>query len=77
MTLDEVEQQLGGRPFYRCHQSYIVNTNHIGKLGANDVIMKNGHAVPMRKNGRDGIRNDMASLLSSRMFEVQRYEQRV
>ena len=70
MALDEVEQQLGGDPFYRCHQSYIVNTNHIAKLDGNDVLMKNGDAVPMRKNGRSGIRADLASMISRRMFEV-------
>jgi len=70
MTMDEVEQELGGKPFYRCHQSFIVNTNHIGKLDVNDVIMENGDAVPMRKSGRDGIRSEIAAMLSSRMFEV-------
>ena len=70
LTLDEVEKQLGGRPFYRCHESYLVNTNHISRLDANDVIMKNGDAVPMRKNGRTGIRSDLAAMLSRRMFEV-------
>ena len=69
MSLDEVEQQLGGKPFYRCHQSYIVNTNHVDKLGSNDVLMRSGDKVPIRKNGRDGIRADLAAMLSSRMFE--------
>ena len=68
LALDEAEKQLGGEPFYRCHKSYLVNTNHIAKLSGNDVLMKNGDAVPMRKNGRDGIRADLAAMLSSRMF---------
>jgi DNA-binding LytR/AlgR family response regulator len=70
MTLDEVEQKLGGKPFYRCHQSYIINSNHVGGLGGNDIMMKNGDAVPMRKNGRDAIRTELAAVMSSRMFEV-------
>ena len=70
LTLDETERQLGGRPFYRCHQSYIINTNFISKISGNDVLMKNGDAAPMRKNGRDSIRADLADMLSSRMFET-------
>jgi len=69
LTLDEAEQQLGGNPFYRCHQSYIININYMNKLSGNDIFMKNGDRVPMRKNRRDGIRADLADLLSSRMFE--------
>ena len=70
MTLDEAQRRLGGKPFYRCHQSFIVNTNHIRKLGASDIIMKNGESVPMRKNGRDSVRADLADMISERMFEA-------
>jgi DNA-binding LytR/AlgR family response regulator len=70
MTLAAVEQQTGGQPFYRCHQSYIINTNHVRKLEGNDVVMRNGERVPMRKDGRDEIRLDLAAILSARMFEV-------
>ena len=69
-VLNEVEQLLGGEPFYRCHKSFIVNTNHIVRLDGNDVLMKSGDKVPMRKNGRDKIRADLAAMLSKRMFEV-------
>ena len=70
MTLDEVEQQIGGKPFYRCHQSYLINTNHVIKLDGDDAVMQNGVRVPIRKNGRDEMRRDLAALLNARMFEV-------
>ena len=70
ITLDEVERRLGGKPFYRCHQSCIVNTNHIVKLSGGDILMKNEDVVPIRKNGREGIRMELAAILSSRMFEA-------
>jgi len=70
MTLDEAQGRLGGKPFYRCHQSFIVNTNYVDKVGASDIILKNGESAPMRKNGRDAIRADLAEILSGRMFEV-------
>jgi len=69
MTLDEVERRLDDRSFYRCHQSYIVNTNHIRKLDGNDVFMNNGDRIPMRKSGRDAIRAELTDLLSARLFE--------
>ena len=70
MTLDEIEKQMGGNPFCRCHQSYLINSNHILKLDGNDVLMKNGDRVPMRKVGRNTIREKLADTLSAKMFEV-------
>jgi DNA-binding LytR/AlgR family response regulator len=70
MTLDEILKQLGGKPFYRCHKSYIINSNHIGKLDGNDVLMINGDKVPIRKNRRDEVRVDLADMMNSQMFEV-------
>ena len=69
MSMDEIEQKLAGDPFYRCHHSYIINMNHIGKINSQDIIMKNGDSVPMRTRGRDEIRADVAQFLSSRIFE--------
>jgi len=68
-TLDETERQLGGRPFYRCHHSYLINTNHVLRLTGNDILMRNQDSVPMRKAGRDTIRKELIDLLSIRMFE--------
>ena len=66
---NKIETRLGDRSFYRCHQSYIVNTNHIRKLDGNDILMKNGDRIPMRKSGRDAIRAELTDLLSARLFE--------
>ena len=50
--------------------SFVINANHINKLEGNDILMKNGETVPMRKNKRDAIRADLADMLSSRLFEA-------
>lgn len=71
MSMDEIEQKLGGKPFLRCHQSYLINMNHISKLNGQEVHMKNGDSVPIRQRGRDEIRASIAEFLSSRVFEVQ------
>ena len=70
MPMEEIEAKLGGKPFYRCHQSYIINMNHIEKVAGEDVFMKNGDRVPMRTRGRDAIRAELAGFLSKRMFEL-------
>ena len=70
MTLDEVEQQLRGAPFYRCHKSYLINANHIHKLDGFDVLMKNGDRIPVRSTERDKTRAEIATMLSARRFEV-------
>ena len=71
MTMDEIERYLGGKPFYRCHQSYIVNMNHIEQVEGQDILMKDGSSIPVRQRGREEIRTDIAHFLSNRMFEVQ------
>ena len=68
MTMDEIEKRLSGSFFCRCHKSFIVNMNHIAQVAGQDIIMKNGAAVPMRTRGRDAIRAEIASYLSARLF---------
>lgn len=36
--------------FLRCHQSYIVNLNHVKNLEAADFVMTNGDMVPISRN---------------------------
>lgn len=60
LPLDELEARLGGTPFLRCHRSYIINMNYVDDMRAGDFLMRNGDVVPMRKNGRKGVRMTMA-----------------
>lgn len=55
-TLKEVEENLGGVPFFRIHQSHLINMNHISKVIKGEgayVIMKNGVNVPISRNKKD------------------------
>lgn len=76
LPLDEIEAKLGGKPFLRCHRSYIVNMNHVADLRDEDFLMRNGDAVPIRKNGRREIRMAMAAFIAgtpiAHMVEVLR-----
>ena len=69
MTMDEIERELGGKPFYRCHQSFIVNINYIESMTASEILMRNGAVVPIRQRGRDEIYTDIAQYINNRMFE--------
>ena len=66
IALDDVEQLLGGIPFLRCHRSYLVNMNHVGKINNKDFLMKNGDTVPIRTNGRNEVKSAIAGFLVGR-----------
>jgi len=69
MKLDDVEREVG-KPFLRCHRSYLINMNHIDKLLEQDIIMQNGDLVPMRQRGKTEIRGAYSDFLTNRLFEV-------
>ena len=49
MTISAVEEKLGGDPFVRCHNSFIVNMVHVDDMMEVDFLMRNGDAVPISK----------------------------
>ena len=51
-SLDEIERQLGGRPFLRTHRSYIVNMRQVNDVKENDFMLTNGKRVPIRRNNK-------------------------
>lgn len=48
-TLKEIENQLPSN-FYRCHKSYIVNTNFIKTNTAKGIVMQNNDIIPTSRN---------------------------
>ena len=70
MTLGEAEAMVGGEPFLRCHKSYVVNMNHVERVGSQDLTMKNGDIVPMRINGRNEVKAEIARFLAGRTAGV-------
>ena len=67
--IEEIERQLGGRPFLRCHRSYIVNMSHVEDVLDNDFLMRGGAKVPIRKNGMKEIRRIINDFFTERLFE--------
>lgn len=52
-TLKEVMDDLSDDDFLKCHQSYIVNKNHIKVYNCPDIIMESiGLTIPVNRNSR-------------------------
>lgn len=69
MKMDDVEANLSCPPFLRCHHSFIVNSNFVADVRKNDLIMKTGQSVPIRKNGRKEALEKLNELITTRLFE--------
>jgi len=67
--MEEIERQLGGRPFLRCHRAYIVNMNYVEDIDKNDIVMRGGARAPLRKNGRKEIRAALSDFFTERLYE--------
>jgi two-component system LytT family response regulator len=55
-TLKEVEENISGAPFFRIHQSHLVNMNHISKYIKGDnayVVMKDGMQLGISRNKKE------------------------
>jgi len=55
-TLKEIEENINGRPFFRIHQSHLVNINHISKYIKGDnayVIMKDSTQIGISRNKKE------------------------
>jgi two-component system LytT family response regulator len=55
-TLKEVEENINGNPFFRVHQSHLINMNHISKYIKGDnayLIMKDGTQIGISRNKKD------------------------
>lgn len=48
--LDEVEQELAGNDFVRCHQSYLVNAKKISSLKGTELVLVSGDVIPISKH---------------------------
>ncbi len=55
-TLKEVEENIDGFPFFRIHQTHLINMNHIDKFFKGDgayVVMKDGTQITISRNKKE------------------------
>lgn len=56
MPLAQLEKELGGDPFLRCHRCSIVNMNYVQDYSNDAFLMSNGDQVAIRRTGKVDIR---------------------
>ncbi len=64
-TLTAIEKELGDRRFLRCHQSFLVNMDHIKQIGA-QFLLSNGDIVPIRQRGVKPVRQACMDYFASK-----------
>lgn len=63
--LGDYEQRLmASGLFLRCHQSFLVNTNHVQGISERDFIMTNGARIPIRKSSAAKLKKEYYSRMS-------------
>ena len=64
-TLNTIEKELGDRRFLRCHQSFLVNMDHIKQIGK-QFLLSNGDYVPIRQRGVKAVRQAYMDYIASK-----------
>ena len=64
-TLNTIEKELGDRRFLRCHQSFLVNMDHIKQIGK-QFLLSNGDYVPIRQRGVKPVRQAYMDYIESK-----------
>lgn len=60
--LDDLEIQVRGEVFYRCHQSFIVNMYHVDRLEGSDLLVA-GHSIPVSRRYYAGVKRRYQEIL--------------
>lgn len=62
--LDDLERQICGDAFLRCHQSFIVNMNHVRAFSGTELTLaKDGQKVPVSRRYRTEVKTRFEELL--------------
>ena len=64
-TLNTIEKELGDHRFLRCHQSFLVNMDHIRQIGK-QFLLSNGDDVPIRQRGVKAVRQAYMDYIASK-----------
>lgn len=51
MPMKQIEAELDGQPFFRCHTSYLVNFRYVDRVQGNDIEV-DGHQLPISRYRR-------------------------
>lgn len=68
VPLSEIERRLSGGRFYRIHSGFLVNVDRVAAVGAADVTLDDGTALPLSKHRRKDFMMALGRLLAGRML---------
>jgi DNA-binding LytR/AlgR family response regulator len=57
----ELEEQLSGYGFFRCHASYLVAAEAIQEIRQNEILLKDGNIVPISQRRRKAFMSALSS----------------
>ena len=57
----ELEEQLSGYGFFRCHASYLVAAEAIQEIRQNEILLKDGNIVPISQRRRKAFMSALCS----------------
>ncbi|MBS6645702.1 MAG: response regulator transcription factor [Clostridiaceae bacterium] len=66
-TLTDIEQELCGKHFHRCHKSYLINLRYVSRILSNEVILKDGKRIPVSKYRRKGLLDSFANYMGGHL----------
>lgn len=66
VTLSEVERLLPAGRFCRCHNSYLVNMEHIAQIARKEVQLSNGERVPVSRGYYEAAKEQFVHYLNAR-----------
>ena len=74
-ALADFEEKLLVRPeFFKTHRSYLVNLNYVQAIGANCVVTKNGHDIPVSRHRRNEVQDAYMRFLNKAESVILREE---
>lgn len=56
-TLGHFEEILKGKGFFRCHRSFIINSNHIERMQKDSFLLKDASKIPISRRRKKDVKN--------------------
>ena len=61
---EEIKEISGDRSFLRIHKSFLINMNHVKKLGQGNIIMESGRRIPVSKTRAAEVKREYLQFIS-------------
>ena len=62
MKMEEVEEKVGKRGFLRCHQSYLINVEHVVSWDGNNIFLTGNERIPVSRRYKETIKQKLKEL---------------